>query len=129
MADYYLEIKSLHIASAALSFVLYTLRGAWMLTDSRWHYSVFARRVPHWNDALLMTLGIALAIIVHQYPLVNAWLTAKMVALLVHIGLGFFAFRWRGDMRIRAAAWVGSLLAFLYIVAVAVTHNPFPLIT
>lgn len=124
LATYYYEIKLLHITCATLSFVLYTTRGIWMLTGSKWNDSMFARHVPHWNDTLLLTLGIILTTIVHQYPIANAWLTAKMIGLVLHIGLGFVAFRCKLSMRARTTAWVGSLLAFGYIVGVALTRNP-----
>lgn len=124
LANYYFEIKLLHMACAALSFLLYTTRGFWMLTESRWNDSVWARRVPHWNDALLLTLGILLTTIVQQYPFAHGWLTAKLVGLLMHIGLGFVAFRGPRHRGVRISAWIGSLLAFGYIVSVALTHNP-----
>ncbi len=124
LATYYYEIKLLHITCATLSFVLYTTRGIWMLTGSKWHGSLFARRVPHWNDTLLLALGIVLTTIVHQYPVVDAWLSAKMIGLLVHIGLGFVAFRGALSLRARTVAWIGSLLAFAYVVGVALTRNP-----
>lgn len=124
LTTYYLEIKFLHMTCATLSLLLYTTRGIWMLTDSQWNDSLLARRVPHWNDALLLTLGILLTLIVHQYPVTHAWLTAKMIGLLVHIGLGVVAFRGPARKSIRVTAWIGSLLAFGYVAGVALTRNP-----
>ncbi|GAB4346124.1 MAG: hypothetical protein Kow006_04200 [Gammaproteobacteria bacterium] len=129
LANYYLEIKLLHMSCAALSFLLYTTRGIWMLTGSRWHSTFVARRLPHWNDALLLTMGILLTMILRQYPGTHDWLTAKLIALLVHIGLGFVAFRGPESRRVRVTAWLGSLLAFGYIVAVALTRQPLPFLS
>lgn len=67
--------------------------------------------------------------ILHQYPGTHAWLTAKLVGLLVHIGLGFVAFRGVLSRRVRTIAWLGSLLAFGYVVTVALTRNPLPWIS
>lgn len=124
MTEYYLPIKTLHLISVTASFVLYTLRGIWMLQASRWCDTFWARRLPHINDTVLLTAGILLAIILQQYPGTHAWLTAKFVGLLVHIGLGFVAFRATLGRRARIIAWIGSLLAFAYIVGVALTRDP-----
>ena len=129
MAEHYLLIKVIHLMSVSASFVLYTVRGVWMLTDSPWCDTFWARRLPHVNDTILLTAGLALTAIVHQYPGTHGWLTAKLVGLLVHIGLGFVAFRASLSMRARIIAWVGSLLAFGYVVTVALTRNPLPLMS
>ena len=124
MTEYFLLIKIIHLTSVSASFLLYTLRGVWMLSESPWADTFWARRLPHINDTVLLTAGILLAVILHQYPLTHAWLTAKFVGLLLHIGLGFVAFRATLNRRARVAAWLGSLLAFGYIVAVALTRSP-----
>lgn len=126
MTEYYLLIKTIHLTSVSASLVLYTLRGIWMLSDSRWAATFWARRLPHINDTVLLSAGLLLTTILHQYPGTHAWLTAKLVGLLVHIGLGFVAFRASLGRNQRIAAWLGSLLAFGYIVAVALTRNPLP---
>lgn len=129
MAEYYLLIKSIHLTSIVASFVLYSVRGVWMLRDSPWCDTFWARRLPHINDTLLLAAGLMLTSILHQYPGTHDWLTAKLLGLLVHIGLGFVAFRATLSMRARIIAWVGSLLAFGYVVAVALTRSPLPLIS
>lgn len=127
MSEYYLLIKMVHLTSVSLSFVLYSVRGIWMLNDSAWSHSFWARRLPHINDTVLLTAGILLAIVLQQYPGTHNWLTAKLIGLLLHIGLGFVAFRASFSRQGRIIAWVGSLLAFGYVVAVALTREPVPL--
>jgi uncharacterized membrane protein SirB2 len=62
-----------------------------------------------------------------QYPLAQAWLTAKIAAVVVYIVLGSVALK-RGRTRaIRVSAWVGALATYGYIVAVALTHDALPL--
>jgi len=36
-------------------------------------------------DSLLLLAGIALALIIRQYPFRDAWLTAKLLALIAYI--------------------------------------------
>ena len=42
--------------------------------------------VPHLVDTLLLASAVALAVMSHQYPLANGWLTAKVAGLLIYIG-------------------------------------------
>jgi uncharacterized membrane protein SirB2 len=122
----YSLIKSLHLATIALTLALFVLRGAWMMADSPRLQARWVRIVPHVNDALLLSSGIALAVLVQQYPLVHGWLTAKFFALIAYILLGTIALK-RGKTKAqRVAAWIAALLVFGYMVAVAMAHDPFP---
>ena len=122
----YSLIKSLHLATIALTLALFVLRGAWMMADSPRLQARWVRIVPHVNDALLLTSGIALAVLVQQYPLVHGWLTVKFFALIAYILLGTIALK-RGKTKAqRVAAWIAALLVFGYMVAVAMAHDPFP---
>ncbi|MFH1603808.1 MAG: SirB2 family protein, partial [Pseudomonadota bacterium] len=80
--------------------------------------------LPHAVDTLLLLSAVALTLITRQFPLTDAWLTAKLLALLVYIGLGLVALRFGKTKSVRAAAWVGGLVMFLYIVSTALSHNP-----
>jgi uncharacterized membrane protein SirB2 len=82
------------------------------------------RVLPHVVDTVLLASAIALALLLHQYPFVDGWLTAKLLALAAYIVLGSIALK-RGPTRaIRAVAWIGALVALAYIIAVARVHDP-----
>ena len=49
--------------------------------------------MPHVVDTVLLASAIALAVMTHQYPLANRWVTAKVAGLLVYIGLGTIALK------------------------------------
>lgn len=122
----YMLIKQLHMASAAASFGLFLLRGIWMLRQSPRLRALWVRVVPHLIDSLLLASAIALVVMSRQYPIQQHWLTAKVVALLLYIGLGMVALK-RGRTRTtRTLAWLAALTVFVYIVAVAVYRNPVP---
>jgi uncharacterized membrane protein SirB2 len=73
---------------------------------------------------MLLTAALMLMTIVQQYPFVHAWLTVKVVLLVVYIGLGLVAF-WGGQRRpIRIGAWVTALAVYGFIVSVATAHHP-----
>ena len=82
--------------------------------------------VPHVVDTLLLASAIALAIIIRQYPFVDAWLTAKVAGLLLYIGLGFVALRFGKRRSTRLIAWLMAQAVFAYIVLVAIQHDPLP---
>ena len=122
----YILLKYLHVSCVALSGAGFVLRGAWMMRAS----SMLARRwvciTPHVVDTVLLASAIALALLIGQYPLVDAWLTAKVFGLLAYIVLGTVALR-RGRTRaVRITAFFGALLVFAYIVAVAMTKSVLP---
>ncbi len=123
----YLALKGVHVTCVILSLTGFVVRGAWMmggsaLLDRRW-----VRVAPHVVDTLLLASAVALALLSHQYPGVHDWLTAKVIGLLVYIILGSIALRRGRSRRIRIGFWVAALATFGYIVAVALTRDPFPL--
>ncbi|MGD2074744.1 MAG: SirB2 family protein [Gammaproteobacteria bacterium] len=116
--------KDIHVASVVITFALFFVRGLWMITDAATLQRPWVRRVPHVIDTILLISGIVLTIQIQQYPLVHGWLTAKIVGLLVYIGLGMLALTYGRTKRIRITTWIAAQLCFFYIFAVAVTKNP-----
>jgi uncharacterized membrane protein SirB2 len=107
-----------------LSYAGFVVRGIWMMRDSPLLAAGWVRIAPHVNDTLLLATAIALAVMSSQYPLQQGWLTAKVVALVLYIALGMVALRPGRARALRIAAWIAAQVVFLYIVAVAVTRNP-----
>lgn len=116
-------LKQLHVACVVLSGVGFLVRGLWMATDSPLLLQPWVRRVPHVVDTLLLASAIALAVMLQQYPLVHGWLTAKVVGLLLYIGLGMLALKPRRPKPQRVAAWLAAMATFGYIVSVALTKD------
>jgi uncharacterized membrane protein SirB2 len=120
-------LKSIHVIAAAVSYTLFFVRGVWMLVDSPWLKKRWVRILPHLNDTLLLAAAIWMTVVIHQYPGTHAWLTAKVAGLVVYIGLGMVALRHGKTRRVRMLAWIAAQAVFLYIVAVALTRNAWPL--
>jgi uncharacterized membrane protein SirB2 len=125
-ADAYLGVRALHAGSAVLSIAGFAARGALMLADSPLLQARFARIAPHVVDTLLLASAAWLAWFLGQVPFVHAWITAKVVALLLYIVLGMFALRRGRTKRVRIVAFGGALAAAAYIVAVALTRDATP---
>lgn len=121
-----LLLKTVHISCAASSYILFFLRGIWSLNGSPIMRQRWVRIVPHVVDTLLIVSAITLAFSIHQYPFVDAWLTTKVIALLLYIGLGFVALRYGRSKTVRLSAWIMAQLVFTYIVLVAISRNPWP---
>jgi len=120
----YLFVKHLHMSMAALSGSLFLLRGLWMLADSPVLQQRWARVLPHVIDTALLVSALTLAVWSAQYPFVQSWLTVKVCVLVVYIVLGSIALKRGRSKPVRAAAYVGALAAFGYIIGVAITKNP-----
>ena len=119
----YLLLKHLHVGCVVLSGSGFFLRGLWMLRESPWLQRAAVKLVPHIVDTVLLGSAIAMAVLSAQYPLQASWLTAKLVGLLVYIGCGTMALKRARSRQQRTGYFAAALIAFAYIVSVALTRN------
>lgn len=122
----YLILKHLHVTCVVLSGLGFCLRGWWMLRESRLRQHRLTRILPHIVDTLLLGSALTMAWMSGQYPFVEGWLTAKLCGLLAYILLGMMALKRGRTPAIRARYFGLALLAYAYIVSVALTRNPLP---
>lgn len=122
----YIGIKHLHITTVYITIALFLLRGAWMMFSPGLLQQRWVRLVPHINDTVLLLSAIALAVMSRQYPFVQSWLTAKVIGLVVYIGLGLVALRLGKSKGVRVTAFFAALVTIAYVYSVARAHNPWP---
>ena len=122
----YLLVKHLHITCAVLSGSFFLLRGVWMLLESDALQRRWVKVVPHVVDTVLLTSALVMVFWSAQYPLVQPWLTAKVLALLAYIVLGTIALKRGQTKATRTAALVAALAVFAYIVLVALSRKVMP---
>lgn len=120
----YLAIKHLHVTCVALSISGFCLRGFLHLRKSALAGRRWLRIAPHVNDAILLTAAIVLTILIGQYPLIDAWLTAKVFGLIAYIILGALALGAGRSPRLRIGAGLAAVFVFGWIVTVALTKDP-----
>jgi len=120
----YLALKHLHVTCVVLSGLGFTLRGWWMLNNSPWLKARLAKVVPHVVDTVLLGSALVMAWQSSQYPFVQGWLTAKFFGLLAYILCGTMALKRARTKGRRVLFLVLALLAYAYIVSVALTRNP-----
>lgn len=113
-------LRQTHIFAVLASGTLFAARGLglnflgwkWVM-NAPWRYGSYA------IDTVLLLAAISLAALIDQYPFVDAWLTAKILLLVVYIVLGSYALK-RGRTRtIRIVCWFAAMLVFLFIIGVA----------
>jgi len=124
MSPFYLEIRWVHIAAVMASGTLFALRGAGVLGGAAWPMWAPLRYLTYTIDTVLLTAALMLVTILHQYPFVNGWLTAKVCLLVVYIVLGTFALKRAQTLRARAWCYLAALAVFLFIVSIARAHHP-----
>lgn len=120
----YLVLKAVHVTAVGLSGAGFAARGLGHFTGARWVASREARTLPHLVDTVLLGSALALAWRLHISPLSAPWLLAKIAGLCAYIGLGMVALRFARTRRARIGAWLAALLAFGYIVTVAISKDP-----
>jgi len=122
----YATIKMIHVGSVILSYLLFSLRGMWMLRGSAAMRQRWVKVAPHVVDTVLLISAIALAIRINQDPIHDSWLSAKVGGLLLYIVLGMIALKYGKTRKTRISALISAQAVFLYIVLVALTKNPLP---
>jgi len=121
--EFYPQIRFVHIAAVILSGSLFMLRGVLMLAKSRWTNYPALRWLSYAIDTTLLTAALMLVTILHQYPFVQAWLTAKVLLLVVYIVLGTFALK-RGRTRsVQVTCYFAAMFVFAFIVSIARAHD------
>jgi uncharacterized membrane protein SirB2 len=124
MIEFYPQIKFVHILCVILSGSLFAVRGTLVLAGSNYGNHALLRWLSYAIDTTLLTAALMLVTILHQYPFVQAWLTVKVLLLVVYIVLGALALRRAPRHAQRLACFVGALAVYLFMVSIAYAHHP-----
>ncbi len=120
----YPVLKGIHLTTVTLTLALFLVRSVWAFQGSARLRGRVIGWLPHVNDTVLFGSAFGTAATIGQYPFVNGWLTAKLLAMILYIVLGHFAL-WRSRDNRQRAAWMAAALAvFAYILMVARCHDP-----
>src|SRR5690606_28155055 len=124
MTEFYLEIRNIHIFAVIVSGLLFGARGLGLLCAMQWPRSAWARYLSYSIDTVLLTAALMLMAIVQQYPIADAWLSVKVILLVVYIFLGIQAFRANQTQQKRLVFWLSAIVVYLFIISVAQAHHP-----
>lgn len=106
----YLILKHLHVATACITVVLFSVRLLMDLVDRPGWRQTPLRWIPHANDTVLLLAAIGLVIVTPWMPLVHGWLTAKIVLLIGYIVAGAFALKPTLSKPVRVTAAILALI-------------------
>lgn len=125
METHYAAFRLVHVVAVLTSGTLFFARGfAINFFGARWPMRAPVRYLTYTVDTILLAAALVLTTIIRQYPFANGWLTAKLLLLVVYIGLGSFALKRGRTANIRIVTWVAALAVYLFIVGVARAHDP-----
>lgn len=120
----YFSVKLIHQGAVALSLTGFFVRGAASLMGAGWVNQPPARTIPHIVDSVLLLSALVLASMIKASPETAPWLLAKIIGLLVYIGLCVVALRPGRPRSVRLLAWLAALLSAGWIVSVALSKSP-----
>lgn len=117
---FYIALKHLHTTAAALSLLFFIVRAYWSVIESPTLRKKVVRIAPHVIDTILLVCGLAMA---YTIGFNQGWIWAKLVALVLYIGVGTVAIKRGKTPASRAIAAVIAIAVFVYIVGVALQRN------
>ncbi|MGD8925286.1 MAG: SirB2 family protein [Thioalkalispiraceae bacterium] len=120
-------IKILHISFALLSITGFSYRSSLKLSNPTTLQRKWLKITPHIIDTLLLASAIYLVIASGLYPVWFNWVMAKITALILYILFGLYTLRFSKTRRQVILGFLLSLITFSYIVCVAITKQPWPL--
>lgn len=112
-------IKVIHISCALLTILSFSVRGIFMLLDSRLLQHRAVKILPHIIDAVLLGTGVALAVKYFSTITSHDWLLLKLIAVPVYIVLGSIALKYGKSKAARLTALLASWAVLGLIVTLA----------
>lgn len=125
MFDFYPEIRLAHILAVIASGSLFFLRGlAARAGRSHWALTPRVRYLSYAIDTALLAAALMLLAILPSAAFSNGWLAVKIALLPLYIALGWLALRRTAHGPRQLVYFVGALLAYGLMFAIALTHDP-----
>lgn len=120
----YMMAKHLHLTAVALSILLFIGRFIWSQFNPEIMQKKLVKVLPHIIDTVLLASAIWLCVILSQYPIVNAWLTFKVVGVITYIVLGLIALKKAKTASMRWGAFLLALVVLSMTAHVAISKQP-----
>ena len=124
LLDLYPQVRLAHIGFVTASGTLFAARALATMLGARWSASKAARRASWLIDTGLLGAALVLLYMLQLNPFAVPWLAAKLVLLLVYIGLGTMALRRARSTASRIGWSIAALACFAMMVSIARAHDP-----
>lgn len=109
----YFLVKHIHLTAIAISLSLFILRFIWTLRASPIMQQRWVKILPHAVDTILLASAVTLCFLISQYPFADAWLTQKLIFVILYIFMGLLTLKWARSAGMR---WTGFIAAIACIV-------------
>lgn len=109
ISSLYPIFKHLHMLLIAISVLFFIVRFGLHMSHSPLMAKRTLKIAPRVIDTLLLLSGMALCLLIQQYPIEDPWLTEKVLALVAYILLGIMAFRTDRNRLFQTFAFLGAL--------------------
>ena len=119
-----LLIQNLHMTLAMLSILGFIIRGPLAIRQHAIMQQKLLRILPHIVDTFLLLAAIYLAWTLSLHPFNSGWILAKVIGLVVYIGLCTLVIKRRGSIMQQWLTYGAAIAVFGYIIAVAISKNP-----
>ncbi len=120
----YMMAKHLHLTAVGLSILFFIFRFVWSQLDADALSKKWVKILPHIIDTVLLGSAVWLCIILSQYPFVNAWLTFKVIGVILYIVFGLFALKKAKTTLSKWAFFIAAIGVLMATAMVAVTKQP-----
>lgn len=120
----YLAIKTFHVITVMISIGLFLLRYGLVCRQSAWADNQILKVIPHVNDSLLLTSGIALIGITGFVPFTPSapWLSVKLMSVVAYILCGAFALKAKNNWQ-RWGFFAGAMGWLVFILNLAISKH------
>ena len=124
LAAHFVAIRQVHIACVILSGTLFCVRGGLRIAKVAVANHRLLRLASYGIYTALLAAAILLTIFLQEYPFRDAWLTTKVLLLVLYVALGSVALTRARSRRATVLAFGAAVLTYVWIIGVAVTHEP-----
>ncbi len=120
----YMMAKHLHMTAVGISVLLFVFRFIYGQMNPSFLQKKWVKVVPHIIDTVLLGSAIWLCVILSQYPIVNGWLTAKVIGVIGYILFGLLALKSETPVK-KWGGFAGALIVLGVTAKVAITKQVF----
>ncbi|TDQ80430.1 putative membrane protein SirB2 [Dongia mobilis] len=124
----YPALRFAHVTAVALSGFLFLLRGLAREAGAPWAMALPLRLTTYAIDTVLLASALLLMVATAQYPASDAWLSVKLLLVLLYIVLGSFALKRARGIAARRLCFLAALLVFAFVVGIARSRDPLGLL-
>ena len=109
MEQFYLPIKHLHVTLVAFSVLFFVVRAGLMFAGRAIHQQKWAKITSRAVDTFLLVSAVMVCIIINQSPGADAWLTEKLLSVIIYIVLAYVALYRAKTTKTKVLATIGAL--------------------